>query len=72
MITKRIEEYYNEIKKTCWKLIKEKHVDISELAYRMGMSSEKLLSYFENNSKDLSIYLTAYSLLTDWGDNCEA
>ncbi|HOZ88658.1 MAG TPA: hypothetical protein PK737_00290 [Bacilli bacterium] len=66
MMSKKLDQLHQQIVGDCINLIKEKEVDVSELAYRIGISMQQLLFAFRQRVKDFSIYLRAYDLLIDW------
>ena len=66
MMSKKLDQLHQQIVGDCINLIKEKEVDVSELAYRIGISMQQLLFAFKQRVKDFSVYFRAYDLLIDW------
>lgn len=66
MITNQLDVLYNQIIKESLELIKSKKIDLDELAFKIGISSERLKKALLSRDEDFSIYFRAYDLLLEW------
>lgn len=66
MITNQLDVLYNKIVKESLDLIKSKNIDLDELAFKIGISSERLKKALLSRDEDFSIYFRAYDLLLEW------
>ena len=62
----KLNELYLEIKKECLKIINKNKIDINELSFRMGISTNTLYNVLNEKNKDFSIYLKLYEVLLGW------
>ena len=65
-MNENLNELFLEIRKECLLLINKKNVDVSELSFRMGLSSKTLYDVLNDKNKDFSIYLKLYEVLLGW------
>lgn len=63
---KELDILFNNIVKDSLELIKEKNVDLDELAFRVGISTNKLKESLTSRDEDFSIYFRTYNLLLNW------
>lgn len=66
MITNQLDVLYNKIVKESLDLIKSKNIDLDELAFKIGISSDRLKKSLLSRDEDFSIYFRTYDLLLDW------
>lgn len=62
----KLDILFHQIVKECLSLIKLKNVDLEELAFKIGISTDRLNESLISRDKDFSIYFRAYGLLLDW------
>ena len=62
-MNENLNELFLEIRKECLLLINKKNVDVSELSFRMGLSSKTLYDVLNDKNEDFSIYLKLYEVL---------
>ncbi len=67
-MTNKQEEFFEQIKKDCFKIIKEKQVDIEDLSCALGIKEEKFYQNFSRCIPDLTFYLKTYDLLLNWSE----
>ena len=65
-MNENLNELFLEIRKECLLLINKKNVDVSELSFRMGLSSKTLYDVLNDKNEDFSIYLKLYEVLLRW------
>ena len=65
-MNENLNELFLEIRKECLLLINKKKVDVSELSFRMGLSSKTLYDVLNDKNEDFSIYLKLYEVLLGW------
>lgn len=65
-MNENLNELFLEIRKECLLLINKKNVDVSELSFRMGLSSKTLYDVLNDKNEDFSIYLKLYEVLLGW------
>lgn len=65
-MNENLNELFLEIRKECLLIINKKNVDISELSFRMGLSSKTLYDVLNDKNEDFSIYLKLYEVLLGW------
>lgn len=63
---KELDILFNNIVKDSLELIKAKNVDLDELAFKIGISTEKLRESLLSRNEDFSIYFRTYNLLLNW------
>lgn len=61
-----LDSVYEKILVKSFYLIKEKKVDLNELAIQLGYHPNKLVEIFEKEEKDLTVYLKLYDTLMLW------
>ena len=60
------DELFYSIRNDCLKLISSKNVDLDDLSYSIGCSTEKLIYLFNKRDDDLIIYFKIYNTLVEW------
>lgn len=65
-MNENLNELFLEIRKECLLIINKKKVDVSELSFRMGLSSKTLYDVLNDKNEDFSIYLKLYEVLLGW------
>ncbi len=60
------DELFYSIRNDCLKLISSKNVNLDDLSYSIGCSTEKLISLFNKRDNDLIIYFKIYNTLVEW------
>lgn len=65
-MNENLNELFLEIRKECLLIINKKNVDVSELSFRMGLSSKTLYDVLNDKNEDFSIYLKLYEVLLGW------
>ncbi len=63
---KNLNELFKEIRNECLQIIEVKNVDIEELSFRMGMSTNNLYHFLQKRNSDFSVYLKLYEVLLGW------
>ena len=66
MMSEKLDNLFQEIKNECLVNIRDKHIDIEELAFELGMDLNVFLDFFMTRHSDFSFYLKAYDLILNW------
>lgn len=60
------DELFYSIRNDCLKLISSKNVNLDDLSYSIGCSTDKLISLFDKRDSDIIIYFKIYNTLVEW------
>lgn len=66
MMNDNLEYLHYKIKLDCLNLINEKKVDISALAFNLGLSENEFVKMFTQECEDFAFYLKTYDTLLGW------
>lgn len=59
----RLDNMFINIRKDCINLINNKNIDIDDLTFRLGISTNKFIEILTKRDKDFTIYLKMYNTL---------
>lgn len=60
------DELFHSIRNDCLRLISSKNVNLDDLSFNIGCSTEKLISLFDKRDDDMIIYFKIYNTLVEW------
>lgn len=61
----RLDKMFINIRKDCIDLINNKNIDIDDLTFKLGISTNKFIDILTNRNKDFTIYLRMYNTLLE-------
>lgn len=61
----RLDKMFKNIRKDCIDLINNKNIDIDDLTFKLGISTNKFIDILTNRNKDFTIYLRMYNTLLE-------
>ena len=61
----RLDKMFINIRKDCIDLINNKNIDIDDLTFKLGISTNKFIDILTNINKDFTIYLKMYNTLLE-------
>lgn len=61
----RLDKMFINIRKDCIDLINNKNIDIDDLIFKLGISTNKFIDILTNRNKDFTIYLKMYNTLLE-------
>ena len=61
----RLDKMFENIRKDCIDLINNKNIDIDDLTFKLGISTNKFIDILTNRNKDFTIYLRMYNTLLE-------
>ena len=61
----RLDKMFIIIRKDCIDLINNKNIDIDDLIFKLGISTNKFIDILTNRNKDFTIYLKMYNTLLE-------
>lgn len=61
----RLDKMFINIRKDCIDLINNKNIDIDDLTFKLGISTNKFIDILTNRNKDFTIYLKMYNTLLE-------
>ena len=61
----RLDKMFINIRKDCIDLINNKNIDIDDLIFKLGISTNKFIDILTNRNKDFTIYLRMYNTLLE-------
>lgn len=61
----RLDKMFINIRKDCIDLINDKNIDIDDLTFKLGISTNKFIDILTNRNKDFTIYLKMYNTLLE-------